>query len=110
MMRLFLWIVYFPYWLLPPRSSFLALRTAEDLKALAASVRATLSELEPEAAITHVETMDELVGSSVAQRRFEFEVQIAFAGRRFYWLPLGSMACSRIRWRNGRENWECASP
>ncbi len=89
MMRLFLWIVYFPYWLLPPRSSFLALRTAEDLKALAASVRATLSELEPEAAITHVETMDELVGSSVAQRRFEFEVLMAFAGAALLLAALG---------------------
>lgn len=82
-------IVYFPYWQLPPLSGFFALRTAEDPMTLAASVRKALRQIEPDAAITHVETMDELVGSSVAQRRFEFALLMGFAGAALLLAALG---------------------
>jgi len=72
-------IVYFPYWQWPQLSNFYALRTSEDPTALAGAVRRVFSQLEPEAAITDVETMDEVVGSSVAQRQFEFNVLLGFA-------------------------------
>jgi len=72
-------IVYYPYWQGPQFSNFFAFRTAEDPKAIAGAVRAVISNLQPEAAITDVQTMDELVGASVAQRRFEFDVFTAFA-------------------------------
>ena len=65
------------------------MRTPEDPKAIAASVRTTFSQLEPEAAITHVETMDEVVGSSVAQRRFDFDLLMAFAGAALLLAALG---------------------
>jgi predicted permease len=73
-------MVYFPHWLQPVSQSFFAVRTAEDPRVLAASVRTAITQLEPEAAITHVETMDEVVGASVAERQFEFAVLLAFAG------------------------------
>jgi predicted permease len=74
-------IVYYPYWQSTPyfTSSFLALRTKQDPMALAAAVRGAITQLEPEAAITHVETMDEVVGASVAERQFEFHLLLAFA-------------------------------
>ena len=74
-------IVYYPYWQGNEFqiSSFFALRTVEDPKSAAAAVGSAITQLEPEAAITHVETMDELVGSSVAQRQFEFHLLLAFA-------------------------------
>jgi ABC-type antimicrobial peptide transport system permease subunit len=82
-------IVYYPYWLAPPNSSFVAVRTRQDPKAVAAAVRSAITQLEPEAAITHVETMDELVGSSVAQRQFEFNFLIAFAAAALLLAALG---------------------
>ncbi len=82
-------IVYYPYWQWPQPSSFFALRTAEDPKALAAAVSSAITQLEPEAAITHVETMDEVVGSSVAQRQFEFNLLLAFAGAALLLAALG---------------------
>jgi len=72
-------IVYYPYWQAPQLSNFFALRTAEDPKAVASEVRSAITEIEPGAAITDVETMDEVVGSSVAQRQFEFNFLVGFA-------------------------------
>jgi predicted permease len=82
-------IVYYPYWQGPQPSSFFALRTAEDPKALAAAVSSAITQVEPEAAITHVETMDEVVGSSVAQRQFEFNMLLAFAAAALLLAALG---------------------
>ncbi|HTV64423.1 MAG TPA: ABC transporter permease, partial [Bryocella sp.] len=82
-------IVYYPYWQTPQLSNFFALRTAQDPKAVAAAVRSTITRLEPEAAVTHIETMDELVGSSVAQRQFEFNFLIAFAAAALLLAALG---------------------
>jgi ABC-type antimicrobial peptide transport system permease subunit len=82
-------IVYYPYWQEPQPSGFFAVRTAEDPKALAAAVRSAITPLEPEAAITHVETMDEVVGSSVAQRQFEFDLLLAFAAAALLLAALG---------------------
>lgn len=82
-------IVYYPYWQGPQPSGFFALRTAEDPKALAVAVSSAITQLEPEAAITHVETMDEVVGSSVAQRQFEFDLLLAFAAAALLLAALG---------------------
>jgi predicted permease len=71
-------IVYCPYWQWPQLSNFFALRTAAGPTALAGAVRHVISQIEPEAAITDVETMDEVVGSSVAQRQFEFSLLLGF--------------------------------
>ncbi|MGA3213503.1 MAG: ABC transporter permease, partial [Terriglobales bacterium] len=82
-------IIYLPYWFKPPTSSFFAIRTSEDPTFLIASVRKTLSQLEPEAPLSHVETMDELVGASLAQRRFEFDILITFAAMALFLAALG---------------------
>jgi predicted permease len=72
-------IVYYPYWLWPQLSNFFVFRTAGDPRALAASVQSVIGALEPDAAVTDVQTMDQVVGTSVAQRQFEFGFLIAFA-------------------------------
>ena len=82
-------IVYYPYWQWPQLSSFFALRTREDPKAAAAAVGAAISQFEPEAAITHVESMDEVVGSSIAQRQFEFNLLLSFAAAALLLAALG---------------------
>ena len=82
-------ILYFPYWQWPQLSNFFALRTAGDPTALAGEVRHVFNQLEPEAAITDVETMDEVVGSSVAQRQFEFNVLLGFAAAALLLAALG---------------------
>ena len=82
-------IVYYPYWQWPQLSNFYALRTSKDPTALAGDVRRVFNQLEPEAAITDVETMDEVVGSSVAQRQFEFILLLAFAAAALLLAALG---------------------
>ena len=82
-------IVYYPYWQWPQLSNFFALRTAKDPTVLAGDVRRVFSELEPAAAITDVETMDEVVGSSVADRQFEFNLLLAFAASALLLAALG---------------------
>lgn len=84
-------IVYYPYWQGSrfQTSSFFALRTVEDPKSVAAAVSSAITQLEPEAAITHVETMDEVVGSSVAQRQFEFNMLLVFAAAALLLAALG---------------------
>ena len=82
-------IVYYPYWQWPQLSNFFALRTTGDPSALAGTVRRVISQIEPEAAITDVETMDEVVGSSVAQRQFEFNLLLGFAAAALLLAALG---------------------
>jgi len=82
-------IVYYPYWQAPQLSTFFTVRTARDPEALASSVRRTIIRIEPEAAITDVQTMDEVVGSSVAQRRFEFDLLMTFAAAALLLAALG---------------------
>jgi putative ABC transport system permease protein len=82
-------VVYFPHWFRPPTSSFFAIRTAGDPYALIAPVRETLSQLEPEAPLSHIETMDEVMGGSLAQRRFEFDILVTFAAMALFLAALG---------------------
>jgi predicted permease len=82
-------IVYYPYWQWPQLSNFFALRTVADPTALAGAIRHVIGQIEPEAAITDVETMDEVVGSSVAQRQFEFSLLLGFAAAALLLAALG---------------------
>jgi len=82
-------IVYYPYWQAPQLSNFFAVRTAQDPEALTSLVRSTIHQIEPETALTDMQTMDEVVGSSVAQRRFEFGLLMAFAAAALLLAALG---------------------
>ncbi|MGH9487044.1 MAG: ABC transporter permease [Terriglobales bacterium] len=74
--------VYMPYTsnvqYVPSEVSF-ALKTNVSLSALAPRIRRAVAGTQPEAAIAHIETMADLVSSSVAGRRFQMSLVIAFA-------------------------------
>jgi putative ABC transport system permease protein len=71
---------YLPYWLRARwmTAASLVVRTAVAPESLAASVRRTVLEVDPAIAIPRVETMDELLGATVADRRFELSLMTAF--------------------------------
>ena len=73
--------VYFPY-----RGAFnftpvqVALHTVETPTALVPPVRAMLSEIDPHVPMSHIDTLEEIVTTSVASRRFSMTLLAAFAG------------------------------
>jgi putative ABC transport system permease protein len=62
-----------------PSSMWLVVRTGGDPAAMAPSVRAVIRQVEPQAAIARVQTMDQIVSGSVAARRFTTVLIAAFA-------------------------------
>jgi ABC-type lipoprotein release transport system permease subunit len=70
---------YYPYWQREPSSMALVVRTTGDPETAARSVRAVLRSEEPLLAIPAIQTMEEVVGDRVAQRRFQRTLTIAFA-------------------------------
>jgi predicted permease len=71
---------YLPYWLRAPWTSqaSLVVRTRVAPGALGPAVRRTLLDIDPAVAIPQVQTMDDLVASAVADRRFELSLMVAF--------------------------------
>src|SRR4029079_2603117 len=69
---------YLPYWLRSGSSSSFVVRTSVDPASLAASVRRGVWDLDRNVAMPRVETMDELVGTAVADRRYELTLMVAF--------------------------------
>jgi len=59
---------------------FVAVRTATDPAAMSASIRSTVSGLDPEVPMFSVETMDELVTQSLTQRQLNMLLLASFAG------------------------------
>ncbi len=57
----------------------LIVRTANEPENLSAAIRRAIFGLEPEAAIPHIETMREVVGDSLSQKRFQLVLLIGFA-------------------------------
>ncbi len=71
---------YLPYWLRGPfmTSATLVVRTAVSPASLATSVRRATIEIDPSVAVPRVETMEDVVGAAVADRRFELSLMTAF--------------------------------
>jgi putative ABC transport system permease protein len=63
-----------------PRAMTIALKTAGDPLSVAGPARAAIRALEPNAPVDQVRTMDEVVGSSIASRRFSTGLLVCFAG------------------------------
>jgi predicted permease len=72
-------MVYEPYALISPVGMSFAVRTVRDPAALIRSVRAVLSSIDPEMALPPARTMDQILDASVAARRFEMRLIVAFA-------------------------------
>jgi predicted permease len=71
--------VYLPYWQRDQRDMSLAVRTAMDPGAITAAVRAEIRRLDSELPVPQFRTMREIVSASVAQRRFQLNMVMAFA-------------------------------
>jgi putative ABC transport system permease protein len=71
---------YLPYWLRAPftTTGSLVVRTAVPPASLAAGIRRAVLGIDPSIAIPHVQTMEEVVDVSLADRRFELTLMIAF--------------------------------
>jgi putative ABC transport system permease protein len=62
--------VYRPLAQQPPALMVIAIRTAQDPRGAVSLLRAAVRDLDPDLPLEHVRTMDELVGRTVADRRF----------------------------------------
>jgi predicted permease len=70
---------YYPYWQRVPDGVALVIRTTGDARGAASSLRAALHSEDPELPIRDIRTMEEIIDGSVAQRRFQATLVIAFA-------------------------------
>ena len=69
---------YLPYWLRGPSSASIVIRTNVPPATLAAAVRRAIWDVDRQVAIPRVETMEEIVGIAVADRRFQLSLMLAF--------------------------------
>ena len=64
----------------PQRSYSLVVRTDGDAMALASTVRAAVQSVDPSLPIVRARTLDEVIGASLTQRRFNMTLLMVFAG------------------------------
>src|SRR5260370_6740337 len=72
-------MVYEHYWRMQPIGMSFVLRTAADPASVIGPLRAILSAADPEMAISQTLTMDQILEESVASRRFQMNLAVAFA-------------------------------
>ena len=64
----------------PQRAYSVIVRTEGDAMALSSSVRAALQGIDPSLPVARVRTLDEVIGASLTQRKFNMTLLIVFAG------------------------------
>lgn len=79
MERPFTMMVYEHYWRMQPIGVSFIVRTRADAGSTAAAMRAILARADPELALPRARTMEQLVGESVAARKFQTYLAAAFA-------------------------------
>jgi predicted permease len=72
-------VAYLPIWAFPPVQGALVVRTAGDAGVVTSAVRAAIRRVEPSAIVPNVRTMEQVVESSVAARRFQLGLLAVFA-------------------------------
>ncbi len=73
-------MVYYPSWQTANSNMTLVVRTNGQPESLSTGIRQMVRRLEPQAAIPSLETMNEIVSSSLTQRRFQVTLLASFAG------------------------------
>lgn len=73
-------MMYIPYFQSAERVSSLLVRTAMDPRGIAAALRRTIWEVDPEVPVPEEKTMEQVMAQSVAQRRFQMLLVVLFAG------------------------------
>jgi putative ABC transport system permease protein len=69
---------YLPYWLRGPSAASIVIRANVPPATLAAAARRAIWDVDAQVAIPRVETMTEIVALSVADRRFQLTLMVAF--------------------------------
>jgi putative ABC transport system permease protein len=82
-------MLYIPYWQRPRLSSALLVRTAMDPRGLAAGVRGVIRQVDPDVPVPEMQTMQQVMAESVAQRRFQMTLVILFAAAALVLAGLG---------------------
>ena len=72
-------MVYFPDWRRKDLNMSLVVRTAKKLESISGAVRRIVRDLEPQAAIPSIQTMREIVASSVSEQCFQVILLATFA-------------------------------
>ncbi|HTT62241.1 MAG TPA: ABC transporter permease [Bryobacteraceae bacterium] len=72
-------MIYIPYWQRPRLSAWLLLRSAMDPRGIAAGVRAAIHQVDADVPVPQMETLQEVMSDSVAQRRFQMTLVMLFA-------------------------------
>jgi putative ABC transport system permease protein len=64
----------------PQRAYSLLVRSDGDAMALSASIRAAIQSVDPSLPIARARTLDEVIGASLTQRKFNMTLLVVFAG------------------------------
>jgi putative ABC transport system permease protein len=72
-------IIYIPYWQRPRLEAALLVRTAMDPRGVAAGVREAIHQVDADVPIPEMQTLQEVMSDSVAQRRFQTMLVMLFA-------------------------------
>jgi predicted permease len=72
-------MIYFPDWQRTQSAMSLLVRTRNEPEKLSVSIRRAILQLEPETAIPSIQTMREVIADSLAPKRFQLVLLIAFA-------------------------------
>src|SRR5207342_1593936 len=71
-------MVYLPYWWRTRASTSLVIKAAADPSALMPAIRRAVQTIDPEIAIGDARSLDALVDTSVAARRYQMQLFVAF--------------------------------
>lgn len=72
-------MVYVPYWYRSREVGTFVVRTSGDPEQLMTTVRKIMSSMDPQLAVTSLQTMETVVSGSVAARRFEMQLLLTVA-------------------------------
>jgi putative ABC transport system permease protein len=94
--------VYIPYWIWPPWSPSIVVRTAADPAGVAASMRRMIHDTSPQTPVTRIETLRQGLDNAVSSRRFLTRLGVVFAVSATFLAMLGlygvvSLAAARRR-------------
>ena len=73
-------MTYVPHTSTPQRAYSVIVRGEGNVAALAPSVRAAIQSIDPSLPIARARTLDEVIGASLTQRRFNMTLLVVFAG------------------------------
>jgi predicted permease len=73
-------MVYVPYWDSPPSIGSIVVRTAGDPLAMAGAIRQAAWSVDSQLPVADIETMEQVEGRSVSQKKFQTALLILFAG------------------------------